>query len=466
MKFRIEHDTFGEMKVPEDKLWAAQTQRSYENFNISTEKMPDLVIKGFAFLKKSAALANHEMGNLSEAKANAIALAADEIIENKLTEHFPLVVWQTGSGTQTHMNVNEVIANRGNQILKEQGSAVKIHPNDDVNISQSSNCNYPTAMYIAATIAIEDQVLPELERLKNTLYKKSQEFNHIIKVGRTHLQDAVPLTLGQEISGWHRMLEKTEEMIKESYKTMEELAFAGTAVGTGLNTYSQFADIAVKKISAFTGKSFVPASNKFHALTSYDEVVYTHGALKALAADLMKIANDIRWLASGPRSGIGEITIPSNEPGSSMMPGKINPTQCEALTMISTQVMGNDTTIGIAASQGNFEVNVFKPVIAYNFLQSARLLADGMRSFNDNCAVGIEPNLEVIEKNLNNSLMLVTVLNPHVGYKNAAEIAKTAHEDGSTLKEAAIKLELLSEEKFNEIVDPSKMIGPIDAVKI
>lgn len=462
MSYRIEHDTLGEMKVPSDKLWGAQTQRSIENFDISIEKMPFEVIKGFAILKKSAALANQEIGQLSKEKAQAIVQAADEILEDKLNGHFPLIVWQTGSGTQTHMNVNEVIANRSNQILEQSGSTERIHPNDDVNLSQSSNCNYPTAMYIAATIAVEDQVLPALKKLKETLYQKSKEYDHIIKVGRTHLQDAVPLTLGQEISGWYRMLEKTEEMIKESYKKMEELAFAGTAVGTGLNTYTGFAEIAVEKISEFTGKSFVPASNKFHALTSYDEVVYTHGALKALAADLMKIANDVRWLASGPRSGIGEISIPSNEPGSSMMPGKINPTQSEALTMISTQVMGNDATIGIAASQGNFQVNVFKPVIAYNFLQSARIIADGMISFNDNCIAGLEPNHEVIKENLNKSLMLVTILNPHIGYEKAANIAKNAHEKGLTLKASALELGFLTEKEFDEIVNPTKMIQPFD----
>ncbi|MRG84835.1 class II fumarate hydratase [Salinibacillus xinjiangensis] len=461
MEYRIERDTIGEMRVPSDKLWGAQTQRSSENFKIGTERMPEEVIKAFAILKKSAALANQEIGHLNKEKAEAIAKVADEIIEDKLKDHFPLVVWQTGSGTQSHMNINEVIANRGNQLLEEAGSSTRIHPNDDVNLSQSSNCNYPTAMYIAAVTAVEDQVLPALAEFKETLYQKSQEYKDIIKVGRTHLQDAVPLTLGQEISGWHRMLEKSEEMIQESYKKMAELAFAGTAVGTGLNTYKEFPGIAVKMISSFTGKSFVPAKNKFHALTSYDEVVYTHGAFKALAADLMKIANDIRWLASGPRSGIGEITIPANEPGSSMMPGKVNPTQCEALTMVSAQVMGNDTTIGVAASQGNFEVNVYKPVIAYNFIQSARLLADGMRSFNKNCAKGIEPNHKVIEENLNNSLMLVTALNPHIGYENAAKIAKNAHEKGLTLKESAIDLAILTEEEFDQIVDPSKMIQPI-----
>ncbi|UOQ94893.1 class II fumarate hydratase [Halobacillus shinanisalinarum] len=460
MEYRIEKDTLGIMKVPQDKLWAAQTQRSSENFRIGIEKMPEEVLKGFAILKKSAALANHQLGHLSEDKTSAIVQASNEILEGKLFEHFPLMVWQTGSGTQSHMNINEVIANRGNQWLEKQESEERLHPNDDVNLSQSSNCNFPTAMYIAGVTVIEDQVFPALYDMKETLLTKSKEYEEIVKVGRTHLQDAVPLTLGQEISAWHRMLEKTEEMIKESYIKMEELAFAGTAVGTGLNTYKSFPEIAVEKISSFTGKKFVPALNKFHALTSYDEVVYCHGALKALAADLMKIANDVRWLASGPRSGIGEITIPENEPGSSMMPGKVNPTQCEALTMVTTQVIGNDVTIGLAASQGNFQVNVFKPVIAYNFLQSARLLADGMISFNKNCIKGLKPNKEVIEKNLNQSLMLVTALNPYIGYENAAKIAKTAHEQNLTLKEASTLLGLLTEDEFDEIVNPVKMTYP------
>ncbi|MFD2925615.1 class II fumarate hydratase [Halobacillus naozhouensis] len=460
MDYRVEQDTLGEMKVPVDKLWAAQTQRSKENFKIGIEEMPEEVLKGFAVLKKSAALANQELGHLNADKAEAIVQASNEILDGKLYEHFPLKVWQTGSGTQSHMNINEVIANRGNQWLGKSGSEERLHPNDDVNLSQSSNCNFPTAMYIAGVTAIEDQVFPALTAMKETLLKKSEEYQDLVKVGRTHLQDAVPLTLGQEISAWHRMMEKTEDMIQESNVKMEELAFAGTAVGTGLNTYKAFPEIAVKKISSFTGKRFVPASNKFHALTSYDEVVYCHGALKALASDLMKLANDIRWLASGPRSGIGEITITANEPGSSMMPGKVNPTQCEALTMVATQVIGNDVTVGLAASQGNFQVNVFKPVIAYNFLQSARLLADGMISFNKNCLKGLKPNEEVIKKNLDQSLMLVTVLNPHIGYENAAKIAKTAHDQGLTLKEAAVQTGLLTEEVFDEIVNPINMTHP------
>ncbi|MBH0319201.1 class II fumarate hydratase [Bacillus cereus] len=460
MEYRIERDTLGEIKVPADKLWAAQTQRSKENFPIGTEQMPLEIVKAFAILKKSAALTNQKLGKLSEEKAEAIVAAADEVIAGKWNEHFPLVVWQTGSGTQSNMNVNEVIANRGNHILKEKGSEVHIHPNDDVNMSQSSNDTFPTALHVACVIAVENHVLPAITKLKETLAEKVTAFEHIIKIGRTHLQDATPLTLGQEISGWHRMLEKTERMIAESNKYMKELAIGGTAVGTGINAHPKFGEMVSEEISQFTGKQFVSAPNKFHALTSHDEVVYTHGALKALAADLMKIANDVRWLASGPRSGLGEIIIPANEPGSSIMPGKVNPTQSEALTMVVAQVMGNDATIGFAASQGNFELNVFKPVIAYNFLQSAHLLADAIVSFNDNCAVGIEADEEVINENVNRSLMLVTALNPHIGYENAAKIAKHAHKEGLTLKEAALQSGLLTEEQFDEIVDPKKMIAP------
>ncbi|MED1091611.1 class II fumarate hydratase [Bacillus paramycoides] len=460
MEYRIERDTLGEMKVPADKLWAAQTQRSKENFPIGTEHMPLEIVKAFAILKKSAALSNQKLGKLSEEKAQAIVEAADEVIVGKWNEHFPLVVWQTGSGTQSNMNVNEVIANRGNQILKEKGSDVHIHPNDDVNMSQSSNDTFPTALHVACVIAVENHVLPAITKLKETLAEKVTAFEHIIKIGRTHLQDATPLTLGQEISGWHRMLEKTERMIADSNTYMKELAIGGTAVGTGINAHPKFGEMVAAEISQFTGKQFVSASNKFHALTSHDEVVFTHGALKALAADLMKIVNDVRWLASGPRSGLGEITIPVNEPGSSIMPGKVNPTQSEALTMVVAQVMGNDATIGFAASQGNFELNVFKPVIAYNFLQSAHLLADAIVSFNDKCAVGIEADEEVINENVNRSLMLVTALNPHIGYENAAKIAKHAHKDGLTLKEAALQSGLLTEEQFDEIVDPKKMIAP------
>ncbi|GED15771.1 class II fumarate hydratase [Aneurinibacillus migulanus] len=460
MEFRTERDTLGEIKVPADKLWGAQTQRSSQNFKIGTEKIPQEVIRAFAILKKSAAKTNQQLGKLEEDKAKAIVQAADEILEGKWNEHFPLVVWQTGSGTQLNMNVNEVIAHRANQLLEQSGSKHRIHPNDDVNKSQSSNDTFPTAMHIAGVFAVEDQVLPALCQLKDVLHQKSEKFKDIIKIGRTHLQDATPLTLGQEVSGWHRMLEKSEKMIKESVQSMKELAIGGTAVGTGINAHPKFGEMVAAEISRFTDKTFVSAPNKFHALTSHDEIVYAHGALKALAADLMKIANDVRWLASGPRTGIGEITIPANEPGSSIMPGKVNPTQSEAMTMVVCQVMGNDATIGFAASQGNFELNVFKPVIIYNFLQSARLLADVMVSFNEHCAVGIEPNLEIIKHNLNRSLMLVTALNPHIGYENAAAIAKLAHKEGLTLKEAAIKTNLLMEEQFDQIVRPENMIHP------
>jgi len=460
MEFRIEKDTLGEMKVPADKLWGAQTQRSFQNFEIGEEKMPLMVIRMFAILKKSAARANQKLGKLDAEKAEAIVAAADEVIEGKWNEHFPLVVWQTGSGTQSNMNVNEVISHRGNQLLEQKGSAARIHANDDVNKSQSSNDTFPTAMHMAGLVAIEEQVLPALNVLMQTLRQKSEAYMEIIKIGRTHLQDATPLTLGQEISGWTRMLEKTEKMIKESSEYLRELAIGGTAVGTGINAHPRFGEMVAEEISHATNTQFTTAENKFHALTSHDELVHVHGALKALAADLMKIANDVRWLASGPRCGIGEIVIPANEPGSSIMPGKVNPTQSEAITMVACQVMGNDATIGFAASQGNFELNVFKPVIIYNFLQSARLLADAMKSFNDHCAVGIEPNLSVIKENLNNSLMLVTALNPHIGYENAAAVAKLAHKEGITLKEAAIRSNLLTEEQFDEVVRPEQMIHP------
>ena len=459
MDYRIEHDTFGEIQVPADKLWGAQTQRSKQNFKIGGEKMPIGVVRAFAHLKKSAAIASHAHGNISEAKMKAISAAADEVIAGKLDAHFPLVVWQTGSGTQSNMNMNEVLARRGNQFLEEWGEEERLHPNDDVNKSQTSNDTFPTALHVAGVLAVEEQLIPALGKLKDTFAKKSEEFMDIIKIGRTHLQDATPLTLGQEISGWHRMLEKTEKMIADSVQAMKELAIGGTAVGTGLNAPAGFGARVAEEISKAVGIEFTSAQNKFHSLTSYDEVVYTHGAIKALAADLMKIANDVRWLASGPRSGIGEITIPENEPGSSIMPGKVNPTQSEALTMVVAQVMGNDATIGFAASQGNFELNVFKPVIIYNFLQSVTLLSDAMISFNDNCAVGIEPNREEIDRKVQNSLMLVTALNPYIGYENAAKIAKTAHAEGTTLKEAALKTGLLTEEQFDEYVVPSKMIG-------
>jgi fumarate hydratase class II len=460
MEYRIEHDTLGEVKVPADKLWAAQTQRSFNNFKIGWEKMPIEIIRAFAVLKKGAALANKQLGKLDEDKADAIIQAAEEVIEGRWDEHFPLVVWQTGSGTQSNMNVNEVIANRANQILKDKGIDKRVHPNDDVNKSQSSNDTFPTALHIAAVTAVEDTVLPALRKLKATLKEKSEAYKDIIKIGRTHLQDATPLTLGQEISGWYAMLEKSEAMLVEATDYIRELAIGGTAVGTGLNAHPEFGRMVAEEISKMTGKSFKTSDNKFHALTSHDQIAVVHGVLRALAADLMKIANDVRWLASGPRCGIGELTIPANEPGSSIMPGKVNPTQSEAVTMVAVQVMGNDAAIGFAASQGNFELNVFKPVIAYNFLQSAKLLADAMISFNDHCAVGIEPNREKIDEYLHNSLMLVTALNPHIGYEKAATIAKTAHKEGITLKEAAVKTGILTAEEFDRLVRPEDMIAP------
>ncbi|MFM9279620.1 class II fumarate hydratase [Paenibacillus jiagnxiensis] len=460
MEYRIEKDTIGEIKVPADRLWGAQTQRSKENFPIGNEKMPIEVIYAFAVLKKSAAISNNQLGKLSADKKDAIVYAADEILTGKLNDHFPLVVWQTGSGTQSNMNVNEVIAHLGNQWLEQQGKEERLHPNDDVNMSQSSNDTFPTALHVAGVLAVEDHLLPAITKLKETFRSKSEQFKDIIKIGRTHLQDATPLTLGQEISGWEAMLDKSARMITDTVEYMKELAIGGTAVGTGINAHPEFGAKTSAEISGFTGKTFTSAPNKFHALTSHDEVVAVHGAVKALAADLMKIANDVRWLASGPRSGLGEITIPANEPGSSIMPGKVNPTQSEALTMVVTQVMGNDAAIGFAASQGNFELNVFKPVIIYNFLQSVHLLADSIVAFNDNCAVGIEPNMAKIEHNLHNSLMLVTALNPYIGYENAAKIAKLAHAEGLSLKEAALKTGLLTEEQFDQYVDPAKMIQP------
>ncbi|AIF42685.1 class II fumarate hydratase [Virgibacillus sp. SK37] len=460
MEYRVERDTIGEINVPADKYWGAQTQRSKQNFPIGTEKMPNEIIKAFAILKKSAAKANSDLGLLDAKKAEAIEYAADQVLEEQLNDHFPLVVWQTGSGTQSNMNVNEVIAHVGNKWLEKQDSDITLHPNDDVNKSQSSNDTYPTAMHIASVLKMEDVVLPAIRTLKDTLKVKMDQFQDIVKIGRTHLQDATPLTLGQEISGWHRMLEKSESMVEESLHYLKELAIGGTAVGTGLNAHPEFSNRVCEAINNFTGKNFISAPNKFHALTSHDETVYAHGALKALAADMMKIANDVRWLASGPRCGIGEITIPANEPGSSIMPGKVNPTQSEAVTMVAAQVMGNDATIGFAASQGNFELNVFKPVIAFNFLQSCQILADSIVSFDERCAQGIEPNHEQIEKYLNDSLMLVTALNPHIGYENAAKIAKKAFEDNSTLKETAVELGLLTEEEFEKYVKPEEMTYP------
>lgn len=451
----------GEIKVPLDAYWGAQTQRSIENFAIGEEKMPYEITRAFSYLKKAVALVNKDLGKIDAKKADAIAQAADDMLSGKLDGNYPLVVWQTGSGTQSNMNNNEVLANRATEILGGDFRTEKlVHPNDDVNKSQSSNDTYPTALHVASVIAVETLVLPAIAKLRATLAEKSQKFDHIVKIGRTHLQDATPLTLGQEISGWVEMLDKCEKMAKNSLEAVRELALGGTAVGTGLNAHPELGERVAKKLTELTGHDFVTAPNKFHALTSHDALVYAHGALKALAADMMKIANDVRWLASGPRCGIGEITIPENEPGSSIMPGKVNPTQSEAVTMVACQVMGNDATIGFAASQGNFELNVFKPVIAYNFLQSCRLLGDSIVSFNDNCAVGIEPVEEKIDFYLQNSLMLVTALNPYIGYENAAKIAKTAHKNNSTLKETAIELGLLSAEEFDRYVVPKDMISP------
>lgn len=459
MEYRIEKDTMGEIRVPADKLWGAQTQRSRENFNIGTEKMPIELIRAMAVIKKAAAESNRQLGILEPDKAEIIGVAVDEIISGRWDDQFPLVVWQTGSGTQTNMNVNEVIANRANALLSEKGDSWRIHPNDDVNRSQSSNDTFPAAMHIAGVTAIKDHLLPAIDKLKATLSEKAEQYRSLVKIGRTHLQDATPLTLGQEISGWQTMLEKTREMLIQSMDSMRELALGGTAVGTGLNAHPDFAVTVAKEVSRITGKAFITSPNKFHALTSHDQMVYVHGVLKALAADLMKIANDVRWLASGPRSGIGEITIPANEPGSSIMPGKVNPTQSEALTMVVCQILGNDMTIGMAASQGNFQLNVFKPVILYNFLQSVTLLTDAIVSFNDHCAVGIAPDERTIRRNLEQSLMLVTALNPHIGYEKAATIAKLAHKEGLSLKEAAVQSGLLTAEQFDEYVRPESMVN-------
>ncbi len=453
-RYRIEHDTMGEVKVPADRYWGAQTERSFENFKIGTHRMPPEVIHAFAVLKKAAAQANEKLGMLDTERAELIGRVCDEITEGKLEGNFPLVIFQTGSGTQSNMNVNEVIANRGNEIAGKK----LLHPNDHVNKSQSSNDTFPTAMHIAALCATEDRLLPAVECLTQTFQRLETEYMDIVKTGRTHLQDATPLTLGQEISGWRSMLEHDAAMLRDSLHYLQELALGGTAVGTGLNAHKDFGKESAAAVSRITGRNFVTAENKFHSLTSKDGLVFVHGAVKALAADLMKIANDVRWLASGPRCGIGELAIPENEPGSSIMPGKVNPTQCEAMTMVCVQVMGHDTTIGLAASQGNFQLNVFMPVMIYDFLESVNLLADACDSFRRNCAEGIRPNRERIDENLRKSLMLVTALNPHIGYENAAKIAKLAHKEGTTLKEAALKLGLVSEEDFDAWVDPSKMV--------
>lgn len=454
MQYRTEHDSMGEIRVPADRYWGAQTQRSFENFKIGTEKIPVEIIRAFAILKKAAAMANHRLGKLDETRLFLISAVCDEISEGKLDDHFPLAVWQTGSGTQSNMNVNEVIANRGNEIAGEK----LLHPNDHSNMSQSSNDTFPTAMHIAAASEIEDRLFPALDLLISTFERLMKENEGIIKTGRTHLQDATPITFSQEISGWKNMLEKSKEMLALSLKGLRELALGGTAVGTGLNAPKGFDTEVARAVSKLTGKEFVTAANKFHSLTSKDELVFAHGALKGLAANLMKIANDIRWLSSGPRCGLGEIFIPENEPGSSIMPGKVNPTQCEAVTMVAVQVMANDTAVGIAASQGNFELNVFMPVCIYNFLQSVRLLTDALVSFNNNCVSGIRPNREKMDENLRRSLMLVTCLNPHIGYENAAKTAKKAYKENISLKEACVSLGFLTEEEFDQVFKPEAMV--------
>ena len=463
MEYRIEHDSMGKVQVPADRFWGAQTERSRNNFRIGAgiETMPEEIIRAFGVLKKAAAQANHQLlpEKMTAQKLAAIEAACDRVISGELREHFPLVVWQTGSGTQTNMNANEVIAFAGNL---SHGSSTDgqrlLHPNDDINMSQSSNDTFPTAMHIAALISLEDQLLPAVDGLIATFRRLEEENRGIVKSGRTHLQDATPVTFSQEISGWRSSLERDQELICRSLEPLRELALGGTAVGTGLNAPAGF-DVAVAQaVSQLTGKSFVTAANKFHALTSKDELVFAHGAVKALACDMMKIANDVRWLASGPRLGLGEITIPENEPGSSIMPGKVNPTQCEAVTMVAVQVMGNDVAVSMAASQGNFELNVFMPVCIYNFLQSVRLMAQSIQSFNHNCAVGIQANREKMHHNLHNSLMLVTALNPHIGYEKAAQVAKKAFAEDLSLKEACVALGFLTAERFDEVFQPEEMV--------
>lgn len=457
---RIEKDSMGPIDVPADKLWGAQTQRSLEHFRISVEKMPADLIAALAITKKAAAAVNCDLGLLAKERADAVIAAADEVLAGKHPEEFPLAIWQTGSGTQSNMNMNEVLANRASEILGgKRGGERIVHPNDDVNKSQSSNDVFPTAMHVAAVIAVSTQLIPELKSLHSVLAAKAEAYRDIVKIGRTHLQDATPLTLGQEISGWAAMLQYNLKHLENSLPHLSELALGGTAVGTGLNTHPEYAVRVAKKIAELAGQPFVTAPNKFEALATCDALVHAHGALKGLAASLMKIANDVRWLASGPRCGIGEIAIPENEPGSSIMPGKVNPTQCEAMTMLCAQVMGNDVAVNIGGASGNFELNVFRPMVIHNFLQSVRLLADGMRSFNEHCAVGIEPNRERISQLLNESLMLVTALNTHIGYDKAAEIAKKAHKEGLTLKASAMKLGYLTEAEFDAWVRPEDMVG-------
>ena len=458
MEYRMEHDSMGEVRVPADKYWGAQTERSHNNFpiGIGIETMPAEIIHAFGILKKAAARANRALRpeKMTEEKLAAIEQAADEVISGQLLDNFPLVVWQTGSGTQSNMNSNEVIANRGNEIAGKK----LLHPNDDINMSQSSNDTFPTAMHIAAVCALEDKVIPAIDTLVTTFRRLEAENEGVVKSGRTHLQDATPISFPQEISGWRSSLERDRELLLLAVKPLKELALGGTAVGTGLNTPKGFDTAVAAEIAKLTGKDFKTAENKFHALTSKDEIVFAHGALKALAADMMKIANDVRWLASGPRDGLGEIRIPENEPGSSIMPGKVNPTQCEQVTMVAVQVFGNDAAVGFAASQGNFELNVFMPVLAYNFLQSVRLLSDSIRSFNDHCAVGITADREKMRHNLHNSLMLVTALNPYIGYENAAKTAKTAFAENISLKEACVKLGFLTAERFDQVFHPEEMV--------
>ena len=458
MEYRIEHDSMGEVRVPADKYWGAQTERSRNNFPIGVglETMPREIVHAFGILKKAAAMANHALKpeKMTEEKLTVISQAADEVISGALADNFPLVVWQTGSGTQSNMNANEVIAGRGNALAGKR----LLHPNDDINMSQSSNDTFPTAMHIAAVLAMEDKLLPALDTLIETFRILEAKNEGIVKSGRTHLQDATPIKFSQEISGWRSSLERDRQLLVSSLPYLKELALGGTAVGTGLNAPKGFDSAVAKAVSELTGKDFVTAPNKFHALTSKDELVFAHGALKALAADMMKIANDVRWLASGPRDGLGEIRIPENEPGSSIMPGKVNPTQCEQVTMVAVQVFGNDAAVGFAASQGNFELNVFMPVLAYNFLQSVRLLSDSIRSFNDHCAVGITADREKMRHNLHNSLMLVTALNPYIGYENAAKTAKTAFAENISLKEACVKLGFLTAERFDQVFHPEEMV--------
>ena len=458
MEYRVEHDSMGEVRVPADKYWGAQTERSHNNFPIGVgiETMPAEIIHAFGILKQAAARANRALRpeKMTEEKLAAIEQAADEVISGQLLDNFPLVVWQTGSGTQSNMNSNEVIANRGNEIAGKK----LLHPNDDINMSQSSNDTFPTAMHIAAVCALEDKVIPAIDTLVTTFRRLEAENEGVVKSGRTHLQDATPISFPQEISGWRSSLERDRELLLLAVKPLKELALGGTAVGTGLNTPKGFDTAVAAEIAKLTGKDFKTAENKFHALTSKDEIVFAHGALKALAADMMKIANDVRWLASGPRDGLGEIFIPENEPGSSIMPGKVNPTQCEAVTMVAVQVMGNDVAVSMAASQGNFELNVFMPVCIYNFLQSARLLAESIVSFNDRCACGIRANREKMEHNLHNSLMLITALNPYIGYENAAKTAKKAYKENISLKEACVSLGFLTAERFDEVFHPENMI--------